>query len=60
MANTITQMIEQISKEKNIDSSVIVSALEDAMVAASRKYYKTSEDINAGLIRRRGWSRSLR
>ena len=47
MANTITQMIEQISKEKNIDSSVIVSALEDAMVAASRKYYKTSEDINA-------------
>ena len=47
MANTITQMIEQISKEKNIDSSVIVSALEDAMVAASRKYYKTNEDINA-------------
>jgi transcription termination/antitermination protein NusA len=47
MSNTITQMIEQISKEKNIDSKVIVSALEDAMVAASRKYYKTNEDINA-------------
>src|SRR5262245_61617757 len=47
MSNTITQMIEQISKEKNIDSNVIVSALEDAMVAASRKYYKTNEDINA-------------
>ena len=60
MANTITQMIEQISKEKNIDSSVIVSALEDAMVAASRKYYKTTKTSMPGLIRRQGWSRSLR
>jgi transcription termination/antitermination protein NusA len=47
MSNIITQTIEQISKEKNIDSKVIVDALEDAMVAASRKYYKTNEDINA-------------
>jgi hypothetical protein len=44
-------MIEQISKEKNIDSSVIVSALEDAMVAASRKYYKTRHQCRT--IRRR-------
>ncbi len=47
MSNIITQTIEQISKEKNIDSKVIIDALEDAMVAASRKYYKTNEDINA-------------
>jgi N utilization substance protein A len=47
MSNVITQTIEQISKEKNIDPKVIISALEDAMVAASRKYYKTNEDINA-------------
>lgn len=47
MSNIITQTIEQISKEKNIDAKVIISALEDAMVAASRKYYKTSEDISA-------------
>jgi N utilization substance protein A len=47
MSNIIAQTIEQISKEKNVDSKIIISALEDAMVAASRKYYKTSEDINA-------------
>ncbi len=47
MSNIITQTIEQISKEKNIDPKVIVGALEDAMVAASRKFYKTNEDINA-------------
>ncbi len=47
MSNIITQTIEQISKEKNIDPKIIIDALEDAMVAASRKYYKTNEDINA-------------
>src|SRR5262245_43102056 len=47
MSNVISQTIEQISKEKNIDPKVIITALEDAMVAASRKYYKTTEDINA-------------
>jgi transcription termination/antitermination protein NusA len=47
MSNIITQTIEQISKDKNIDPKVIVSALEDAMVAASRKFYKTNEDISA-------------
>jgi N utilization substance protein A len=47
MSNIITQTIEQISKEKNIDPKVIISALEDAMIAASRKYYRTNEDISA-------------
>ncbi len=47
MSNIITQTIEQISKEKNIDPKVIIEALEDAMVAASRKYYKTNEDVSA-------------
>ena len=47
MSNIIAQTIEQISKEKNVDPAIIISALEDAMVAASRKYYKTSEDIHA-------------
>src|SRR5205809_6318023 len=49
MSNIITQTIEQISKEKNIDPKVIIAALEDAMIAASRKYYKTNEDISARL-----------
>jgi len=47
MSNITGQMIEQIGKEKNIDSQVIISALEDAMVAAARKFYKTGEDLQA-------------
>jgi len=47
MSNIITQTIEQISKEKNVDPKIIISALEDAMVAAARKFYKTNEDISA-------------
>src|SRR5690606_10941364 len=47
MSNIIAQMIEQISKEKNVDPQIIIAALEDAMVAAARKFYKTAEDINA-------------
>ncbi len=47
MSNIITQTIEQISKEKNIDPKVIIDALEDAMVAAARKNFKNNEDINA-------------
>ncbi len=47
MSNIITQTIEQISKEKNIDPKVIITALEDAMVAASRKFYRTNEEISA-------------
>jgi len=47
MLNVIAQTIEQISKEKNIDPKVIIDALENAMVAAARKNYKTNEDINA-------------
>ncbi len=47
MSNIITQTIEQIGKEKNIDPKIIIQALEDAMVAASRKFYKTNEDVSA-------------
>lgn len=47
MANTLSQTIEQISKEKGIDPQVIHQALEDAMVAAARKYFKTNENLQA-------------
>jgi N utilization substance protein A len=47
MSNIILQTIEQISKEKNIDPKIIITALEDAMVAASRKFYRTNEEISA-------------
>ncbi len=47
MANLLDQMIEQISREKHIEPGVIVAAIEDAMVVAARKYYKTEEDLRA-------------
>jgi N utilization substance protein A len=46
---TLNQIIDQLSREKGIDSSVIVSALEDAMLVATRKYYKSTEDLKAEL-----------
>jgi N utilization substance protein A len=45
MSSLLNQTIEQISREKHIDPSVIVAAIEDAMVVAARKYYKTEEDL---------------
>ncbi len=45
MANLLDQMIEQISREKHIEPGIIVAAIEDAMVVAARKYYKTEEDL---------------
>ena len=47
MANLLDQMIEQISREKHIEPEIIVSAIEDAMVVAARKFYRTEEDLRA-------------
>ncbi len=47
MASLLFQTIEQISREKHIEPEIIVSAIEDAMVVAARKYYKTEEDLRA-------------
>jgi transcription termination/antitermination protein NusA len=41
------QMIDQLSREKGIDAQVIISAVEDAILVATRKYYKTSEDLES-------------
>src|SRR6516225_5832880 len=45
MANLLYQQIEMLSREKHIEPEVVVSAIEDAMVVAARKYYKTEEDL---------------
>jgi N utilization substance protein A len=47
MANLLMQTIEQISREKGIDPQIVHEALEDAMVAAANKYFKTEEDLQA-------------
>jgi N utilization substance protein A len=47
MANLLYQQIEMLSREKHIEPEVVVSAIEDAMVVAARKHYKTEEDLRA-------------
>jgi transcription termination/antitermination protein NusA len=41
------QTIDQLSREKGIDSQIIISAVEDAILVATRKYYKSSEDLQS-------------
>ena len=47
MSNPLQQTIEQLAKEKGIEPEVIISAIEEAVKTASRKYYKTNEDLHA-------------
>ena len=47
MANQLRQQIEQISREKNINPDVIIAAIEDAILTASKKYYKSNEDLRS-------------
>ncbi len=44
---TLQQTIEALAKEKGIQPEVIVSAIEEAVKTASRRYYKTNEDLHA-------------
>ncbi len=43
--STLFQTIDLLSREKGIDPEVIVSAVEDAILAAARKYYKSQDDL---------------
>ncbi|MGH9853074.1 MAG: NusA N-terminal domain-containing protein, partial [Blastocatellia bacterium] len=45
--SSIAQNIEVLSKEKKIDPQVIISAIEDAVVTASRKHFRSGEDLHA-------------
>jgi len=45
--SSIAQNIDFLSKEKKIDPQVIISAIEDAVVTASRKHFKSGEDLHA-------------
>jgi N utilization substance protein A len=43
------QSIEALSRDKGIDPGIVVSAVEDAIALATRKYYKTQENMRAEL-----------
>jgi N utilization substance protein A len=44
-SNPLQQTIESLAKEKGIEPEVIITAIEDAVLTASRKYYKTNENL---------------
>ncbi|MCS6885273.1 MAG: transcription termination factor NusA [Acidobacteriota bacterium] len=47
MASILAESIEALSREKNIDPKIIVSAIEDAVVTASRKQSRSKENLHA-------------
>jgi transcription termination/antitermination protein NusA len=49
MASQLYQQIELISREKHIEPEIIVAAIEDAMVVAARKFYRTEEELRSKL-----------
>jgi N utilization substance protein A len=49
MASELYNIIEGVSREKGIDPQIVVSAVEDAIVMATRKYYKSQENLRAKL-----------
>ncbi len=49
MASALYQSIEALSRDKGIDPEIVVGAVEDAIALATRKYYKTQENMRAEL-----------
>ncbi len=45
MSNPLQQTIEALAKEKGIEPDVVISAIEEAVATASKKYYKTGENL---------------
>ncbi len=48
MASELYNTIDALSREKGIDPQIVVSAVEDAIVVATRKYYKTQASAEVG------------
>ncbi len=44
MSNPLLQTIESLAKEKGIEPEAIITAIEDAVLTASRKYYKAEDE----------------
>ncbi len=54
MASALYQSIELLSREKGIDPEIVVGAVEDAIALATRKFYKTQENMRGELDRESG------
>jgi N utilization substance protein A len=45
MSNLLFQTIDPDQQGKGIDPQIVVHAIEDAIVVASRKYFKSNEEL---------------
>ena len=45
MSNPLQQTIEALAKEKGIEPELVITAIEDAVLTASRKHYKSTENL---------------
>jgi N utilization substance protein A len=54
MASPLYQSIEILGREKGIDPEIVVNAVEDAIALATRKYYKTVENMRGEMDRDTG------
>ena len=59
MASELYNVIDALSREKGINPEIVVSAVEDAIVVATRKYYKTQENLRAELDKETGQIRAF-
>ena len=59
MASELYNVIDALSREKGIDPQIVVSAVEDAIVVATRKYYKSQENLRAELDKESGQIRAF-
>ena len=54
MSSALYQSIEALSREKSIDPGIVVSAVEDAIALATKKYYKSQENMRGELNKETG------
>ena len=54
MASVLYQSIELLSQEKSIDPAIFVGAVEEAIALATRKFYKTQENMRGELNKETG------
>jgi len=54
MSSALLQAIDQVSREKGIEAEIIIAAIEEAIIAASKKIFKEDESFGASFDRATG------
>ena len=57
MASVLYQTIETLSRDKGIEADIVVGAVEDAIALATRKYYRTQENMRGEMDRETAFGR---